>query len=27
LVYRLPEDDVVPPKHVGVNRELSCYVY
>jgi len=22
-VYRLSEDDVVPPKHVTVNRELS----
>ena len=27
MVYRLPEDGGVPPKHVAVNNELYCYVH
>jgi len=26
LVYRLSEDGRVPPKHVGVNKRLYCFV-
>lgn len=27
MVYRRPEDGVVPLKNVGENKELYCYVY